>query len=128
MNAGGQMGQSLTGTIQTLDAFVRYVSPPPNPNAPPSTGRPFDPLDYGKAASEVGGMARDLNALLASAGSTAPALARISSGAGDDMKRVVDHAFWMGVLRILVLLVGYVAARLAYRLLELRMVRARTER
>jgi hypothetical protein len=113
----------LTGTIKTLDGFVRYVSPPKDPNAPPSTGRPFDPLDYGKAASQVGGMARDLNELFRSANSTAPALARISSGAGDDLKRAVDHAFWMGVLLIAVLLVGWVLARLAYRSLELRLAR-----
>ena len=85
MNAGGQMGESLTGTIKSLDAFVHYVSPPPDPNAPPSTGKPFDPLDYGKAASQVGGMARDLNSLISSANSTAPALAKISAGAGDDL-------------------------------------------
>ncbi len=51
MNAGGEMGKSLTGTIQSLDAFVHYVSPPPDPNAPPAKpGKPFDPLDFGKAA------------------------------------------------------------------------------
>jgi hypothetical protein len=50
------------------------------PNAPPSTGKPFDPLDYGMAASQVGSMARDLNTLLASAGSTAP-------GAREDLVR-----------------------------------------
>jgi len=125
MNAGGQMGESLTGTIKTLDGFVRYVSPPKDPNAPPSTSKPFDPLDYGRAASQVGAMARDLNGLLASAGSTAPALGKISASAGDDLKRVVDHAFWMGVLLIAVLLVGWVLARLAYRSLELRIERAR---
>jgi hypothetical protein len=125
MNAGGAMGESLTGTIKSLDAFVRYVSPPKDPNAPPSTGKPFDPLDYGQAASQVGSMARDLNTLLASAGATAPALAKISSGAGDDMKRVVDHAFWMGVLLIAILLMGWVLARLAYRLLERRLGRTR---
>jgi len=123
MDAGGRMGDSLTGTIRTLDGFVRYVSPPKDPNAPPSTGKPFDPLDYGTAASQVGSMARDLNTLLASAGSTAPALAKISSGAGDDLKRVVDHAFWMGIVLIVVFLTGFVAARLAYRSLELRLGR-----
>ena len=62
MNAGGEMGKSLDGTIQSLDAFVHYVSPPPDPNAPPAQpGKPFDVLDYGKAATDVGGMARDLN-------------------------------------------------------------------
>lgn len=123
MDAGGKMGDSLTGTVKSLDAFVRYVSPPRDPNAPPSTGKPFDPLDYGKAAGQVGSMARDLGELLRSANSTAPALAKISSGAGDDMRRVVDHAFWMGVVLIAVLLVGWVLARLAYRALELRLGR-----
>jgi hypothetical protein len=125
MNAGGQMGESLTGTIKTLDAFVHYVSPPKDANAPPSTGKPFDPLDYGQAATQVGSMARDLNTLLASAGSTAPALAKISASAGDDLKRVVDRAFWRGLILILVLLVGYVLARLAYRAIELRLTRTR---
>jgi len=123
MDAGGEMGKSLTGTIQSLDAFVHYVSPPKDPNAPASAGKPFDPLDYGQAAGQVGSMARDLNELLRSANSTAPALAKISSGAGDDMRRVVDHAFWMGVVLILVFLVGFVLARLAYRSLELRLTR-----
>lgn len=123
MNAGGAMGQSLTETIKSLDAFVHYVSPPPDPNAPPAPpGKPFDPLDFGKAATEVGGMARDLNTLLRSANETAPALARIGQSTGEDLKRVIDHAFWRGLVLILVLLVGYVAARLAYRALARKLV------
>jgi hypothetical protein len=116
MNAGGEMGKSLTATIQSLDAFVHYVSPPPDPNAPPAKpGKPFDPLDFGRAASQVGGMARDLNTLLRSANETAPAVAHIGQQTGEDLKRVIDHAFWRGLVLIVVLLAGYVAARLAYR-------------
>jgi hypothetical protein len=125
MNAGGDMGKSLTGTIQSLDAFVHYVSPPPTPGPAGPPGKPFNPLDYGTAASQVGSMARDLNTLLGSAGSTAPALAKISANAGDDLKRVIDHAFWRGLVLIVVLLVGYVLARLGYRSLELRLARRR---
>ncbi len=125
MNAGGEMGKSLTGTIQSLDAFVHYVSPPPDPNAPPKpAGKPFDPLDFGKAATDVGGMARDLNTLLRSANETAPALAKIGQQTGDDLKRVVDHAFWRGLILIVVLLAGSVPARLAYRALARRYERA----
>jgi len=124
MNAGGEMGKSLTGTIQSLDAFVHYVSPPPDPNAPPAKpGKPFDPLEFGKAATDVGGMARDLTTLLRSANETAPALAKISANTGDDLKRVVDHAFWRGIVLILVLLVGSVPTRLAYRALAKRYLR-----
>ena len=124
MNAGGEMGKSLTATIQSLDAFVHYVSPPPDPNAPPSKpGKPFDVLEYGRAASDVGGMARDLNALLRSANETAPAIGLMSQKTGDDLKRVVDRAFWRGLVLILVLLVGYVAARLAYTALARKFLR-----
>jgi len=125
MNAGGDMGKSLTGTIQSLDAFVHYVSPPPPPGPAGPPGKPFNPLEYGTAASQVGSMARDLNTLLGSAGSAAPALAKISANTGEDLKRVVDRAFWRGLVLILVLLVGYVLARLGYRSLELRMARRR---
>ncbi len=112
------MGTSLTETIRSLDAFVRYVSPPPDPNAPPAKpGKPFDPLEFGRAASDVGGMARDLNTLLRSANETAPAISKIGQQTGEDLKRVIDHAFWRGLILILVLLVGSVPARLAYRAL-----------
>ena len=124
MNAGGTMGTSLTETIKSLDAFVHYVSPPPDPNAPPKpAGKPFDPLDFGKAAADVGGMARDLNTLLRSANETAPAIAKIGGQAGDDLKRVIDHAFWRGLILIVVLLAGSVPARLAYRALSRRWLR-----
>jgi hypothetical protein len=121
MNAGGQMGTSLTETIRSLDAFVRYASPPTPPNAPPAKpGKPFDPLDYGKAASDVGGMARDLNAFLLSAERTSPKLEAISKKAGTDLKDVIDHAFWRGLILIVVLLVGSIPVRLAYRALARR--------
>ena len=124
MNAGGTMGASLTETIKSLDAFVHYVSPPPDPNAPVKTGgKPFDPLEYGKAAADVGGMARDLNTLLRSANETAPAIAGIASKTGQDLKGVIDHAFWKGLILIVVLLAGSIPTRLAYRALSRRWLR-----
>src|SRR5262249_17650404 len=92
MNAGGQMGTSLTGTIQSLDSFVRFVSPPtPPPGAPPVTpGKPFSILDYGRTANDIGGMARDLNAFLLSANETAPKLAGLTQNASENLKDVVD--------------------------------------
>jgi hypothetical protein len=118
MNAGGAMGESLTTTIKSLDAFVHYVSPPPSAtaaSAPP--GKPFNVLDYGQTASQVGGMARDLSGLLHTVDGTAPALGKLAQQTGDDLKRVVDHAFWRGLILILVILVGSVPTRLAYRAL-----------
>jgi hypothetical protein len=122
MNAGGAMGTSLTETIRSLDAFVRYVSPPPDPNAPPAKpGKPFDPLDFGKAATDVGSMARDLNTLLRSVNETGPALSKIGAQTGEDLKGVIDHAFWKGLILILVFLAGLIPVRLAYRAIERRL-------
>lgn len=116
LEAGAQMSDSLKGTIAALDAFVHYVSPPPNPNAPPAPpGKPFDPLDYGKAASQVGGMARDLSTLLGSVDKTAPQLGALGQKTAEDLKGVVDRAFWRGLALVAVLLVGSVFAALAYR-------------
>ena len=124
MNAGGTMGTSLTETIKSLDAFVHYVSPPPDPNAPAKpSGKPFDPLDYGKAATDVGGMARDLNTLLRTVGETGPAISKIGAQTGEDLKGVIDHAFWKGLILILVFLVGLIPVRLAYRAIERRLAK-----
>src|SRR5262249_916357 len=106
LDAGARVSDSLKGTITALDAFVHYVSPPPHPNAPPAKpGKPFDPLDYGKAANDLGGMARDLTTLLATVDKTAPQLGAIGARTAEDLKGVVDRAFWRGLVLVLVLLV-----------------------
>jgi hypothetical protein len=125
MNAGGEMGKSLTATIQSLDSFVHYVSPPQSVTAPPpaEAGKPFNVLDYGKTATDVGGMARDLSALLGSVDKSVPAIARASQEAGENLKGVVDHAFWRGLVLILTLLVGSVPAALTYKALARKLAR-----
>ena len=128
LDAGAQMSDSLKGTIGALDAFVHYVSPPPDPNAPPAKpGKPFDPLDYGRAAGEVGGMARDLTALLSSVDKTAPQLGVLGQRTAEDLKGVVDRAFWRGLLLIAVLLIGAIFATLAYKALARRVFAARAD-
>ena len=101
---------------------MHYVSPPTPPGAPTTApaGKPFNVLDYGTAASQVGGMARDLNTLLSSAEHTAPQVAKTGQQAGEDLKQVIDHAFWRGLTLILILLVGSVPAALTYKALASR--------
>jgi hypothetical protein len=116
LEAGTAMSNSLDATVKSLDAFMHYVSPPEPKTAPPGPpSKPFDVLDYGKSAAEVGGMARDLTALLGSMDKSVPAIARVSQEAGENLKRVVDRAFWRGLVLILALLAGSVLAALAYR-------------
>jgi len=117
LEAGTAMSNSLDATVKSLDAFMHYVSPPESKTAPPPgpPSKPFNVLDYGKSAAEVGGMARDLTALLGSVDKSVPAIARVSQEAGENLERVVDRAFWRGLVLILALLAGSVLAALAYR-------------
>lgn len=123
LDAGTQMSNSLNGTVKSLDAFMHYVSPPESKTAPAPAGKPFNVLDYGKTATDVSGMARDLSALLGSVDKSVPAIARVSQEASENLKRVVDHAFWRGLVLILTLLVGSVPAALAYKALARKLTR-----
>jgi hypothetical protein len=122
----GNMANSLDGTIKSLDAFVHYVSPPDTNAAPPSTNsQPFNVLDYGKAASQVGAMSRDLNVLITSANQSATQLVVLSEQATAKAERVVDRAFRLGLVLVGLLLAGSVLAGLAYRALAMRLTRKR---
>ncbi len=118
LNAGGDAAASINAAIQSLTEFVRYVSPT---NASPASvitnSRPFNVLDYGKAASQIGNATRDLNTLLTTMDQSTPQLARLGQQTADDANGVVNHAFWRGLILILVLLVGSVVAGLTYRIL-----------
>lgn len=118
LNAGSEMAASVKGAIQSLDAFVRYVTPPKT-NAPTvnTNQRPFNVLDYGTAATQVAVMAKEVNALLTSVNQTTPQVVELGRRATADAQRVVHRAFWLGVVLILILLVGSVVAALAYRVL-----------
>ena len=72
-------------------------------------------------------MARDLTALLSSVDKTAPQLGVLGQRTAEDLKGVVDRAFWRGLLLIAVLLIGAIPATLAYKALARRMFAARAE-
>jgi hypothetical protein len=121
LDAGSQMATSVNAAIKSLDTFIRYVSPPEtNPPVVDTNSKPFNVLDYGQAASQVGAMAKDLHTLLTSVDQTAPQLGHLGEQAGAKAERVVDRAFHLGLLLILLLLVGAVLAGLTYRALARR--------
>ena len=118
LNAGGEAATAINGAIKSLDEFVRYVSPPNTNPAPASTNsRPFNVLDYGTAASQIGDTAKDLNALLTTINQSTPQLAQLGQQTTADANRVVDRAFQRGLVLILVFLAGSVVAGLIYRAL-----------
>lgn len=109
--SGNQMAVSVNNATRSLDAFVRY--------ARQTTGgtnrKRFDVLDYGKAASQVAVAAGDLNTLLTTVNESTPQMARLGRQTAADAEHLMNHAFWLALTLILVLLVGSVAARLACR-------------
>jgi len=118
LTAGGDMANSVNGAVKSLDAFVRYVSPPETNSPPPDTNSPpFNILDYGKAASQIEAMAKEINTLLTSVNQSVPQLTRVTEQATVNAKEVVNHAFRLGLVLILVFLVGAVLAGLAWRFL-----------
>ncbi|MGO8836234.1 MAG: hypothetical protein ACLQAH_04765 [Limisphaerales bacterium] len=118
LNSAGDAASNINTAIQSLAEFVRYVSPTNASRASAATNsRPFNVLDYGTAASQIGDAAKNLNALLATVNQSSPQLAQLGQQTTANANRVVDHAFRRGLILILILLIGSVVAGLTYRIL-----------
>ncbi len=118
LKAGNAAADSVHATIKTLDEFVRSVSKT-NTSAV-STNRPFDVLDYATAARDIGGAAKELNALLASANDSAARVSQIRQHVVVEAKSVVDHAFGRVLVLVLVLVGGGLVAGIVYRVVSSR--------
>jgi hypothetical protein len=118
LDTGDQAVTNLNNAIQSLTEFVRYVCPTNASAAATATNsRPFDVLDYGTAASQVGAAANNLNTLLTTINESVPQLAQLQRQSADEANRVVDHAFWRALVLIIVFLAGAVAAGCLWRML-----------
>jgi hypothetical protein len=120
-----KMSASLSITITNFDALMkRFGVGEPSTNTAPDTNSPsFNILDYGQVAQQVGAMAKDVNALVSSVNQNVPQIERLSQTATGDARKVVDHAFHLGLVLIAVLLGGLVVAGLAYRFFAEKMKR-----
>ena len=88
-----------------------------------TNSRPFNVLDYGMAASQIGNAANNLNALFTTVNQSTPQLAELREQTTADANRVVDRAFRLGLILIAVLLIGSVLAGLVYRVLANKLAR-----
>ncbi|HXI71781.1 MAG TPA: hypothetical protein VNN22_15605 [Verrucomicrobiae bacterium] len=112
---------SINTTIKSLTEFVQYVSPTNGSRASATNSKPFNVLDYGTAAAQVGVAANNLNTLLTTMNQSAPELTRLQQQTRAHADQLVTHAFWLGVILILILLAGAVVAGLVYRSLANKM-------
>lgn len=116
------MSDSLNVTITNFDTLMkRFGVGEPDTNsaaAADTNSPPFNILDYGKVADQIGGMARELNVLLTTANQNATQLTRLSDEATAKVDHAVDRAFRRGVMLIVIFLVGSVLAGLVYHALR----------
>jgi hypothetical protein len=117
LDSASEAATNINAAIKSLTEFVQYVSPTNPAPASITNSNPFNVLDYGTAAAQIGAAANNLNALLASVNQSAPQLEKLSRQTTAEADRVVQHAFRMGIVLIIILLAGSVLAGLAYRVL-----------
>src|SRR5262249_42388194 len=118
--SGEKMSSSLNITITNFNALMKLfgVGEPSTNAAPPDTNSvPFNILDYGKTAGQIGDMAKALNTLVNSVNKSTPEIQHLGQKATANMTEVVDHGFRLGLILIAVLLAGSVVAGLLFRFL-----------
>jgi hypothetical protein len=113
LDSAGAAATNINAAILSLTEFVHFVTPT---NSTPSTNsHPFNVLDYGTAATQIGAAANNLSALLATVNQSAPQIEKLGQQTKTDADDIVRHAFYYGVALVLILLVGSVLAGLIYR-------------
>ena len=117
LNSAGEAATNINTAILSLTKFIQYVSQTNTSSSSKANDHPFNVLDYGTAATQIGAAANNLNALLVSVNQSAPQIEKLSQQTTADADRVVQHAFRMGLVLILILLAGSVVAGLIYRVL-----------
>jgi hypothetical protein len=118
LDSAGAAATNINAAIQSLTAFVQYVSPTNATSEPAATNSPpFNILDYGTAATQIGTAAGKLDTLLVTLNQSTSQLGKIGQQTKTDADEVVRHAFVYGLILVLVLLAGSVLAALFYRIL-----------
>ena len=116
--SGRQMADSVDAAVQSLDAFIQRVTPPPSTNVTATPGKPFDVTEYGAAAAEVGKAAQQLDTLTHSLEKTTPEIGTVVDRTGLRGKELVDYAFHKALLLLVLLLTGAIVVMLVQRLLR----------
>jgi len=113
--AGEKMSTSLNTTLITFDALMkRFGVGEPSTTPPDTNSPPFNILDYAKTAEQITAMSFQLDTLIKDANGTlgSPALDKriaelnaVSTKAKADAESVLNHAFLLAAVLILLALV-----------------------
>jgi hypothetical protein len=117
LQSGEKMSTSLNTTLVTFTGLMKLfgVGEPSTNPAVDTNSPPFNILNYGQVADQVGTMAKDINTLVNSVNQSVPQIQVLSHSATVDAQKVVDRAFRLGLVLIAFLLTGAVLAGLVYR-------------
>jgi hypothetical protein len=116
LEAGTVTSNSLDATIHSFQQLVAGFEKPKVAGGPAETpARPFNITEYTAAAAEITRAAAELQQLVAGVGRGSPELIQASERAKATLQDVVDHAYWRIAQLIGLVLLGSLAAALAYR-------------
>jgi hypothetical protein len=116
LEAGTATSDSLQGTLRGLDDFLdrfQKKGEAPAPSAEPK--KPFDIADYATAAREFAVTAKQLESLVAQLNAGVSPVSELAAKTVDDMRSLVNFAFWRLIALFLVLVAAVLAAALVYR-------------
>jgi hypothetical protein len=126
--AGRAMSDSLTQTLQALDAFMgrfdKEEKEGPEVETPPAekpAGRPFDITEYGDTAERIGVAVGELAEAIATLDRSLPEVQRVLDEVVARGTVGVDHAFRRGLQLLLAGLAGAASAVLAVRWISRRL-------
>jgi hypothetical protein len=105
--------------VKSVDEFTRYVSEQ-GKDQTSTNSRPFNVVEYGAAASDIGAAARDLTTLLITLSSNTAQLNQVSSQASAEASRVVQRTAWTSLVLIALLIAGFILANLLCRFIASR--------
>lgn len=113
LEAGDATAASVDGVIQSIDRLLaRFPAKPADASA---RERPFDIQQYTAAAAEFGRTAQELQRLIGSIDSQAPALAGTLESTIARTESLVDRLFWRSAALLVLLVAAVLVAALAWR-------------
>jgi hypothetical protein len=128
LNSAATAASNINNALLSLTAFVQFVSPTNTPATPPDTNSPpFNILDYGTVAAQIGSTASNLTVLLTTADQSSSQMEKLSQQLTDKADRMLQHTFWFGLALIIAFWAVAVVAGLAYRVLANKLADRRRE-